>query len=57
MFHRNRSSRLLHEICEKLDKERIDELDRHFNIISTSGFTMKEILDEDLTLIKYPDNV
>ncbi|CAF0987111.1 unnamed protein product [Rotaria sordida] len=57
MSHRNRSLRLLREICEKLGKERIDELDRHFNIISTSGFTMKEILDEDLTLIKYPDNV
>ncbi|CAF0987072.1 unnamed protein product [Rotaria sordida] len=57
MFHRNRSLRLLREVYEKLGKERIDELDRHFNIISTCGFTMEEIFDEDLTLIKYPDNI
>jgi hypothetical protein len=53
MFHRNRSLRLLREVYEKLGKERIDELDRHFNIIGASGFTLDEILDEDLTLIRY----
>ncbi|CAF3004570.1 unnamed protein product, partial [Rotaria sp. Silwood2] len=33
------------------------ELDHHFNIISTCGFTLEEILNEDLTLIEYPDDI
>ncbi|CAF1541103.1 unnamed protein product [Rotaria sp. Silwood1] len=57
MFHRNRSLCLLREVYQKLGKERMDELDHHFNIISTCGFTLEEILNEDLTLIKYPDNI
>jgi hypothetical protein len=54
MFHRNRSLRLLREAFEILGKKRIDELDRHFNIIATCGFTLDEILNEDLTLIRRP---
>ncbi|CAF1357770.1 unnamed protein product [Adineta steineri] len=55
MFHRNRSLRLLREVYEKLGKERIEQLDEHFNILTTCGFTLDEILKEDLTLIKNRD--
>jgi hypothetical protein len=56
MFHRNRSLRLLREVFEILGRDRIDQLDRHFNSVTTCGFTRDEILDEDLTLIRYRDN-
>ena len=51
IYHRNRSLRFLREAFEILGRERIHELDRHFNILSTCGFTLEEILNEDLTLI------
>lgn len=54
MFHRNRSLRLLREVYERLGQRCIQELDEHFNIINSSGFTLDEILREDLTLIVYP---
>ncbi|CAF3756837.1 unnamed protein product [Rotaria socialis] len=54
MFHRNRSLRLLREAFEKLGEERIKQVDDHFNTITTCGFTYEEILEEDHTLIKYP---
>ncbi|CAF2132590.1 unnamed protein product [Rotaria magnacalcarata] len=53
-FHRNRSLRFLREAFEKLGEERIKQVDAHFNTITTCGFTLEEILEEDLTLIKYP---
>ncbi|CAF1220169.1 unnamed protein product [Rotaria magnacalcarata] len=56
IFHRNRSLRLLREAFEKLGEERIKQVDAHFNTITTCGFTFEEILEEDLTLIKHPDN-
>jgi hypothetical protein len=57
MFHRNRSLRLLREVYHLLGEERINELDQHFNILTTCGFTLDEILREDLTLIRNRDNV
>ncbi|CAM2721713.1 unnamed protein product [Rotaria socialis] len=54
MLHRNRSLRLLREAFEKLGEERIKQVDDHFNTITTCGFTYEEILEEDHTLIKYP---
>jgi hypothetical protein len=54
-FHRCRTLRLLREVYELLGEERINALDRHFNILATCGFTLNEILHEDLTLIKYRD--
>ena len=54
-FHRNRSLRQLREVYELLGEERINALDRHFNILSSCGFTLEEILHEDLTLINYRD--
>jgi TRIAD3 protein (E3 ubiquitin-protein ligase RNF216) len=51
MFHRNRSLRLLREIFELLGRDRIDELNRHFHTLDSCGFTLDEILREDLTLI------
>ena len=51
-FHRLRLLRLLREAFEKIGRECIDELDRHFNIVTTCGFTIDEILHEDLTLIR-----
>ena len=56
VFHRNRSLRLLREVFEKLGEERINALDGHFGILLTCGFTLEEILHEDLTLIDYPAN-
>jgi len=57
MFHRNRSLRLLREVYEIIGEERINELDQHFNILNTCGFTLDEILHEDLTLIKHRNNM
>jgi hypothetical protein len=56
MFHRNRSLRLLREVYELLGEERIDQLNRHFGILDTCGFTLEEILHEDLTLIRNRNN-
>jgi hypothetical protein len=56
IFHRIRSLRLLREIYGILGEERINELNEHFNILTTCGFTLDEILHEDLTLIKHRDN-
>lgn len=56
MFHRIRSLRLLREAYEKLGRELIQRLDRHFNSITTCGFTFEEIQNEDLTLIRYQNN-
>ena len=55
-FHRCRSLRLLRELYEELGEERIGALERHFNSVSSSGFTLDEILHEDLTLIQYSLN-
>ncbi|UJR21698.1 hypothetical protein I4U23_024775 [Adineta vaga] len=56
LFHRIRSLRLLREVYNKLGKERIDELENHFRILSTCGFTLDEILNENLTLIRNRNN-
>ncbi|CAF4019977.1 unnamed protein product [Rotaria sp. Silwood1] len=55
-FHRIRTLGLLREAFDKLGQNRMDELDRHFNIISSSDFTWDEILHEDLTLIRCTDS-
>ncbi|CAF1187101.1 unnamed protein product [Rotaria sordida] len=55
-FHRIRTLRLLREAFEKLGQNRMDELDRHFSIISSSDFTWNEILHGDLTLIRYTNS-
>jgi len=52
MFHRNRSLRLLREVFLKLGRERIDKLNRHFHLLDSCGFSIEEILNEDLTLIQ-----
>ncbi|CAF0939166.1 unnamed protein product [Rotaria sordida] len=52
MFHRIRSLRLLREVYEKLGKERINALNRHFRSLDACGFSLNEILHEDLTLIR-----
>ena len=51
MFHRNRSLRLLREVYHVLGEGRIRQLNAHFNILNSCGFTLDEILREDLTLI------
>jgi hypothetical protein len=56
MFHRNRSLRLLREVYEILGEQSINALDRHFSVLLTCGFTLEEILHEDLTLINYSNN-
>ncbi|CAF3011052.1 unnamed protein product [Rotaria sp. Silwood2] len=55
-FHRIRTLRLLREAFEKLGLNRMDELDRHFNIISSSDYTWDEILHGDLTLIRFSNS-
>ncbi|UJR27623.1 hypothetical protein I4U23_008904 [Adineta vaga] len=55
MFHRNRSLRLLREVFNKLGKDRIEQLNNHFNILNSCGFTLDEILHEDLTLVNGRD--
>lgn len=54
MFHRNRSLRLLRDVFQRLGEEKIRELNEHFNSLNACGFTVEEILGEDLTLINYP---
>jgi hypothetical protein len=54
-FHRNRSLHLLRDVCQALGKERINALNRHFHVLDACGFSLQEILDEDLTLIARPD--
>jgi hypothetical protein len=54
MFHRNRSLRLLRDVFNVLGRERINELNQHFHALDSCGFTVDEILKEDLTLIAYP---
>jgi hypothetical protein len=56
MFHRNRSLRFLREAFETLGEDRIQQLDQHFNLLTTCGFTKDEILKEDLRLIQYQDD-
>ena len=50
-LHRKRSLRFLREAFEVLGEERINALDRHFNMLSTCGFTRDEILNENLTIL------
>ncbi|CAF0762510.1 unnamed protein product [Adineta steineri] len=57
MFHRNRSLRLLREVFEKLGKDRIEKLNHHFHVLDSCGFSVEEILNEDLTLIQGRDRV
>lgn len=52
MFHRNRSLRLLREVFQTLGPQRINELNQHFHLVDSCGFSLEEILNEDLTLIK-----
>ncbi|CAF0828595.1 unnamed protein product [Rotaria sp. Silwood1] len=52
MFHRIRTLRLLREVFEKLGKERINALNGHFHSLDACGFSLNEILQEDLTLIR-----
>jgi hypothetical protein len=55
MFHRNRSLRLLREVYEVLGKNRINQLNAHFHVLDSCGFSLEEILREDLTLIQGRD--
>ncbi|CAF1276804.1 unnamed protein product [Adineta steineri] len=55
MFHRNRSLRLLRDVLGKLGKDRIDKLNNHFHVLDSCGFSLREILQEDLTLIQGRD--
>jgi hypothetical protein len=55
MFHRNRSLRLLREVYNVLGSDRMNQLNRHFNILNSCGFSLDEILREDLTLIRGRD--
>lgn len=50
-LHRKRSLRFLREAFEAIGEKRINQLDEHFNLLSTCGFTRDEILLEDLTLL------
>ncbi|CAF2811997.1 unnamed protein product [Rotaria sp. Silwood2] len=52
MFHRIRTLRLLREVFEVLGEERIQELNHHFHSFDSCGFSLNEILHEDLTLIR-----
>ncbi|CAF0802484.1 unnamed protein product [Adineta ricciae] len=52
IFHRIRSLRLLREFVNKLGKDRVAKFEKHFHILNSCGFTMEEILNEDLTLIR-----
>jgi hypothetical protein len=51
MFHRNRSLRLLRDVYHTLGKDRIKALNDHFHVLDACGFSLEEILREDLTLI------
>ena len=55
MFHRNRSLKLLRDVFQILGEKRIQELNRHFHTLDSCGFTLDEILHEDLTLIEGRD--
>lgn len=55
-FHRIRSLRLLREVYTTLGEHRMTELDDHFHLLRSCGFTLDEILKEDLTLIHNRDN-
>ena len=53
-FHRIRSLRLLRDVFQRIGEKRIRELNEHFNVLSSCGFTREEILNEDLTVIRRP---
>jgi len=55
-FHRIRSLRLLREVYNQLGEQRMNVLDEHFHLLRSCGFTLDEILHEDLTLIHNRDD-
>lgn len=55
MFHRIRSLSLLRDVFKEIGSRRVQELNEHFNVLNSCGFTREEILNEDLTLVRRPD--
>lgn len=53
-FHRIRTLGLLREVYNALGRETLDALNSHFHSLDSCGFTLDEILREDLTLINRP---
>ena len=54
-FHRTRTLRLLRAFVEEIGEEQYLELERVFECVRASGYSLKDIQEEDLQLIRRPE--